>query len=936
MTSRPLFQAAVSELESVLAPRVVSRSLKEGLAHIGSNPEELDLPGLERILKNQVYRQLQVTMSTDQAKETISEMLGRLRTLDNSTSSRTPTPAPLDNQLAVLAQLRKSMRPFNLYFEWPEVQKLRAQIQLLDNEQREGREAGSLLREARDQLRIVVQKLEDQLVIQARELSELEEMIDGVRALGGPNLRRLENLLGQIRDAQQERQLATAEIERARRLGADLRKLLESSVLVRKEESTKVEGGILEVGDDDEQLAVVQDELEQDVNTRLRQIDLESELHELGSIESAHRHALEHLPDLRQKVDDLRRELAGGEPLAGRLSQLRDELETATDGLRRQLQEELDRITDDALRYRHRVDIAELNLAVQVTRGLLDSSLPTLHDMRRIRDLHEYVSQRAGEVEQHEAAAEDERQARLNEQATALAGLNASLRRNREDPGLASHVDALRDGLAALQAAHDQEELVPELLAAVRRSEDRLQAALGEAVAGGELQSQARARALLVEVESLPLLPAMRERTQALSGKIAVLSVSEMHSDLPPQAASQQVGECEVLLRALKLELRDAYSERLKAARLEADRLSEHAIALGIEQAQQEFAQGAYPSLHEIEGALRAAADRRRQEELAELRTLEIESQRFGGLGLAGYEELLELLELLEKATLETDHAPLLSRAWLQLEALRATVEQRLAGVERRLDAALVQLSSVEKLNSEDVEEVRRTLRHLDGQRASLGRVSMGLRLELESSLQHAEKLLAKLQQEYEATRAIANQLVSGNFIDDMLGLLGSGSEQLLIEGEAPAAASSRAFSGADYPTDDSTGKTMEATSDNPEHNALVDRYLAEDGVSAVALLDGQGNLVSGRLHSSLDTVGAALDEWLSRVVDLGAELNRGMPQLGTVELGHLALVTTRPMDGCRLLAVMESSAAMSRVVHQLRSELSPEKEMRSLGSPLT
>ena len=914
MTARPLYQAAVAELESVLSPRVVSRSLKEGLAHIGARPEELDLPGLERILKGHVYRQLQVTMPIEQAKQTITEMLQRLAQ-QNGSVGRDPTPAPLDGQQQAVAELKEAMRPFNLYFEWPEVQKLRAQLQLLEKEQNEGREATGLLRQAREQLRVVNQKLEDALVIQAREIGELEMMIDGVRALGGPKLRRLENLLGQVREAQQQRQLASGEVERARRIGADLRKLLESSVLTAREESPPEDGAIIEIDNesDEEPITVVQDDLEQEVNARLLQIDLESEEHDLAAIEAAHRNLLDHRPELEERVARLRATIAEGEPLGERLAGLREEFEAATGELRERLDGELQAIADDALRFKHHVDTSELSQAVEVARGVLESTLPALHDIRRIRDLHEHVTSRAGEAEAAEEAAEGERQARLREQGAAIERMSATLEQHRNDPALTAQIEALQDGLSALAAAHGQQEPVPELLAAVRRSEERLLAAAGGDAKGGRQSAPARARSLLAEVEALPLLPEMRERARSISEKLSAIG------EKPETEGGDQLADVEVLLRALRLELKDAYGERLDAAELEAVRLGEQATVEKIAEAREQLEQNTFPSLHEIEGALRGAGDRRRREELSEIRTLELEAGRFAGLGLSGFDELSSLLE---EAALEPESTATLSRAWLQLEALRSTVEQRLESMEGRLDRALGVLARVEKLNSEDVEEARRILMHLDGQRSSLGRVSLGLRLELEDSLRHAEGLLEKLSQEYEATRAIADQLVSGNFIDDMLGLLG--------EDETRPAAGPEI----ETPVIEEQREPFSSRSGNPKLDAWVDGYLAEEGVEAVALLGEGGELVSGRLRPDPGSSRAATERLMEGLAQLGAELGRGNPQLATVEMGSLALITSRPLDGHRLLILLESSAAMSRVLHRLRLEVTPAGAKKSDGTP--
>jgi chromosome segregation protein len=724
VSPRPLYQAAIAELEGVLSPRVVSRSLKEGMAQVGSSPDSVELADLERILKGQIYRQLQVAMPTDKAKETISEILERLRGLENGGGARDPTPAPLDGQREALEELKKAIKPFNLYFEWPEVQKLRAQIQLLESEQSAGREAGALLRGAREQLRAVEQKLEDSLVLQARDLGELEGLLEQVSSLGGPKVRRLENLLGQIQGAQSQRQLATAEVERARKLGTDLRKLLESSVLAEKEQQQPDDTGIIDIepeawqNAEDERISLVRD-ADESVSARLLMIDLESEKIDLNTIESAHKNLLEHRPELRERIEQLRATLTAGEPIGDDLGPLREDFEQAAVELRRSLHAEFEGMLRDSSELAGDVATSELGQALQVARGVLESSLPDFSDVQHIRDLH----------------------------ALALQG----------------------------------------------KADDRS-----------------------------------------------------------------------------------------------------------------------------------AADDLRRQDELGELRSLETEASRFAGLGLPGYDELRRVLERAKSAEPGSLTEAELSRAWLQLEALRATVEQRLAGLETRLDRALAILARVEALNSEDVEESRRILRHLDGQRESLRRVSLGLRLELESSLQHAEVLLAKLEQEFEATRVIADQLVSGNFIDDMLGLLG---------GDAPRqTAEDRPL---DIPTVPVPPRLSEARSDNPKLNAWVDAYLAEPGVAAWALLDREGRLVAGRLQAAPHEARFALDSLMSDLDALGTELGRGAPQLATLESGGTALIASRPIGKYRLLAVLETASALSRVVHRLRRDLAGGGSKAANGSPL-
>src|SRR5690606_13045841 len=173
------------------------------------------------------------------------------------------TSSGLTAQAERLERLQVALRPFNLYFEWPEVQKLRAQIQLLEAEHDSGREAHALGQDAAAQYELVVQKLEDQLVLQARELGELDEALEQVRSLGGAKVRRLETVVNQVRAAQENRQLAPAEIERARRVARELRKLMESSVYAEKrgDGADGTEGTVTDGRADDAQAATAVDRL---------------------------------------------------------------------------------------------------------------------------------------------------------------------------------------------------------------------------------------------------------------------------------------------------------------------------------------------------------------------------------------------------------------------------------------------------------------------------------------------------------------------------------------------------------------------------------------------------------------------------------------------------------------------------------------------------
>ena len=259
------YQVLIRELEQLLPPRVVSRSLKDGLASLGKTPEDVTLADLSTLLRGPLKRQLEALLPPGRAEKATEEIIGRITDPDARLLQQTP--AFEQKVRSELEELTAKLRPFNLYFEWPEVQKYRAQLQLIREEMDAEGNVAVLIREAREQLELLQQKLEDQLVLQAGELAELNEALERLRSLGGPRVRRLENLLNQISQAQEQRTLMPAEIEKARLLSVDLRKLLESSVYATSEPLDEID------------IEATAELLPEEVNARLRQLDLDNEQH---------------------------------------------------------------------------------------------------------------------------------------------------------------------------------------------------------------------------------------------------------------------------------------------------------------------------------------------------------------------------------------------------------------------------------------------------------------------------------------------------------------------------------------------------------------------------------------------------------------------------------------------------------------------------------
>jgi len=910
--SNQVYQTTVEELEAILSPRVVSRSLQEGLRQLGRSPDTVDFSAVEKILKAQIYRQLQVTMPVTQAKETIEGILGRLQDVNGDANGAHGASADsgLARQGERLEQLSAALRPFNLYFEWPEVQKLRAQIQLLETEQEAEREAASLVDDAESQLRIVQQKLEDQLVIQARELGELTEALDHVRSLGGPKIRRLENLVNQIGSAQQGRQLAPAEIERARRLARDLRKLAESSVYTEEmdgeggtqaaptaepqtHEADAGEDGLLDVeGEEEDLLSIDTADLAPEVSAKLLLLDLEDERHDLEQLAAESRGLLEYQPSLGERFDALRARLDADGSIAEELEALRTTLAEAFESHRHALHSELDGIERSLDDIRPDVDTSELGQALRVALGILETTLPSQADIQHVRNLHRLALEQVDAVRRAEDEARARQEAQLADQASLLERLETTLERYREQDG-APEYHTLASQVEALRSAHEQQTLDPEITDGVRRAEASLESRMAQVADEQVDRQRATLHNLLAHVKALPALDTVAARISSVVAEIE-RQLKALETGTLDDA---QLNATAALVDTLRDEVTATLRRRLEALAEQAGELPSPPLLERIRAANDGLESGTYPDLAALRAAIKQEREAERSDQIGALHRLESEAARFAGMEgptLAALQaQLASARERIDEGLL----APGLPQAWSLLERLQAEAEQRLHNVFPRLDAALAAFRPVEKLNSDDVATVRRILRHLDSQRDAFERVSVGLQLQLEASLSEAEALLEKLGEEYEATRVIADQLVSANVLDDVLGFLGE-------EGDK----------GAPDPGQEDPGRAG--------FDALLEPYLAADEVSAVALLGEGGMLLGGRLP--FDAAPAvSLVTALRSAADLGASaLGASAARIVTLEYDGAALLAAWPTSEHVLLLRLRSSSEVALLSARLRRDL--------------
>lgn len=1017
VVSNPVYQTVVEELETLLSPRVVSRSLKEGLRQLGKSPDTADITTIEKILKAQVYRQLQVTMPVTQAKEAVSRIVDLLHSL-GAPEQTGDGGYSLAVQQDELARLQEALRPFNLYFEWPEVQKLRAQVQLLEAEHEAGRESYVLAQDAAAQYRLVEQKLEDQLVLQARELGELDEALELVRSLGGPKIRRLETVVNQVRAAQENRQLAPAEIERARRLARELRKLMESSVYAEKraeaDAASTVPGpdgasapapapgstafeqhaeavssdasgdvatppsaehgdarvtesaadafattaagaaaadasamadaaavaadaagdGVFDVDTEEEDLLSIDTiDLDPEAHERIRMIDIGGELQDLGGLEAEHGPLLAYRPGLAQRVDELRAELVAGRSVADVLRGLRADFEATTLALRDDLREELTEIAAALGTWREELDTTELAQATKVTLGILSTALPSLEDVNHVRHLHQLAQEQAEALARAEAAEAEQ----LHTQEEFLRRLEDTLVRYQSGPSPAEDVALLRQELDALRLAQERRSVVPEVVASARQVEERLARDLAERATEASERRRARLDALRAQLEGLPVTETLSERAGAALREIDRLLDEERSSavasalllDEPPTVTADVAdGDPDVdavasVVEEVRRALATSVRVRLQAIADDAARLASTRLMERVHLAIQDLEHDRYPDLAQLRAALEQEREAQRLDQVGELHRLTRAVVAFQGSESPEAERIREVLAE-ARAQLEAgETSERLGEATDLLERLEREAAERLEGVPRRLDAALVTFAQVAKLNSEDVATVRRILMHLDSQRDALERVSLGLRLQLEASLRHAEQLLVQLTEEYEATRVIADQLVAEGLLDDVLGVFGTvptKGDESASSGTGPAPVAARAPG----PADDAA--------------AWLARYADEEGVTGVALVDADGDVSVGASnvtareldalrHAAAVVAGAGAGA--ASTSDAGGH-TRTAPRMLTIETEHGVTIVAWLDDARQAVVTLSSPALLQLILNRLRRDVSQVPSDRS------
>jgi chromosome segregation protein len=226
-----IYEATVKILGDELPLSTLQHSLNEGLQRLGKDATNVGFRDMEKVLKGGIYRQLQVKLPAGQAKNRIQQVIDSIAKYDTGDNATESEATVLKRQDTNLTALEDALKRFNLYFEWPEVQKFRAQINVIREQHAVKRPVPELIKDAQTQLGTLERKLSDLLVRQNRDVLELKHDLDRVRSVGGPRVKRLESLVMQLETSQGKGEITPAEVERARKLASELRKMVESSVV---------------------------------------------------------------------------------------------------------------------------------------------------------------------------------------------------------------------------------------------------------------------------------------------------------------------------------------------------------------------------------------------------------------------------------------------------------------------------------------------------------------------------------------------------------------------------------------------------------------------------------------------------------------------------------------------------------------------------------
>ncbi len=888
--TRSVYQATIEELESILSPRVVSRSLQEGLRTLGKTPQTVTYDDLEKILKSQVYRQLQVAMPVTEAKIRIGEILGKLHQIEQEAIKKTEIGKVLEQQASSLHFLKERLKPFNLYFEWSEVQKLRALVQLLDTEHEAGREANKLVNDAREQLNVVEQKLEDQLVKQGQDLTDLEAVLERIRSLGGPKVKRFETLINQVSQAQQSRQLAQAEVERLRKLALDLRKLMETSIAV---EAPIVSDDVLLVEDSKEPKPEIKVN-QNDIKAKLLELDLANDRRELASLRETYSLILDYQPEHQETFKQLEMQLAARKSIATELTEFTEKLTESQIAQRDALYQEVLAMQQKVTELE--VDAADLKQSLAVNLGILETFLAPIRDIEHLRRLYALALEQEQALAVEQRAEEEAFVKAYGEQAELLTHLQLNLEQYENQAGVVQEYTALQGWLEVLTQAQQEGRIQIEASKEAKQALLKLEQQAAKTTQSIQGREQGQVKHMLAELRNLSLAEAFEPRAEALKLELETsLESANVLGDEGIRVLAEQ-------LLALKEEILRSAKDRLIALNQEAENLGDEGLKEQILEAQLQLEEDA-PNIAALEQLVKHAKEHKRKEQISDLHHLETELVKYPNAPLELLKPLQTFIASVQAELSEGHFIPEFDEGWVLLESIRQDNERRTSSFLPRLESALAAFEDVAKLNTEEANQAGRILRHLDSQRDTFSKTSTAMQQKLEASLEEAEGYINQLKEQLEATRAIAGQLVSGNILDSLFG---------------PSSVDETSFS---LFLEEPEPQGIDIRSELEALNTWLDSYRLEPGVKALLVFES-GSLIAGYGDLEMSALSNALLQLEMDFHQLGEELNLGIKHLSVVEMTMHSVISAWATREHQVVMIIDQPTLLNTLLHKLRQDL--------------
>lgn len=894
-----VYQTTVKLLSDLIPPRALESTLLEAAKQAGKTPEQLGVRDVERVLKSTVYRQLQLSVPAALAKSRIQQTINALSDLEGpaGTEERSTGDDGLQKQAATIGTFEDTLRKFGLYFDWPEFQKFRSTLGVIRDEHAAGRLIASLLREAGVLRDTLERKLAELLVGQARDLTELKTDYERVRTLGGPKVRRLDTLIGQIGMAQDSSTLAPAEIERARKLASELRKLVESSV-VGSPLAAVVESGLpsnidavtssssefimdLEV---DEDLVLDLGPLEglaglsAEAGVKLLDIDLEEQARTFDALRRDFDGTLILSPVQSAQFERLHARHDNRELVRGELAALRNELRGRLETLREEQRLSLSAMVERLQKLEEAgVDSAEAMLSAHVADGTLI----------------------AGALITSELGVLEEMTATLEKQASAATQAR-SVSAARDERLLARQRDALEE-YAVLGSATQ----TPELSALRSELEQSTQAGLAaEETLRAFLEAQAKVMGEQQEKGVLAQLRALRSRLSALPELPDLeFRIAQAKAELQEVLRASEAGEEPHNVTELLIQAAMVLSSASQAVYARLDALEGEARAAGAKALSERIGgyKGAetYPDLLTLETEVRAARENLQLETQRELRELENDAAQYRSS--EDYPAFTATLAEV-RVQLSEGHIVDLSELWTMLGGLSSAQEDQRAALDARAEYIFEEYNRLRGLEGETIGSLGRLSGQLRNLRA-LGQMSPDALKTYIATLEKAESLLGEAQAEYEAAREVVSGFGDALALEGLLGIFDSFTFGEGLGSGGPA----------QKPVD--APLILMDKVEGPLKDRLQE-LIADPGVESVALVQ-RGELKFGRLPAK---GASALQDFEHYIHEASGEMNRRTPRLVTLEhASGAAIVLLLPAFEVQLLVVASSVTQSTRLLGVLQ-----------------